>query len=375
MKVAMLGWEFPPFVSGGLGTHCYELTRELRNNCEILFFMPKTKDGEINAHVKIIPVPGGLLGPYLDEFKGMVSDEFFSQVRNYNENVIRLASKYDFDLIHCHDWMTITAGVKLKRLTGKPLVFSVHSTEWDRTAGHPWQFIADIERLGLSEADKIITVSNWMKRQLIERYGINPEKITVIYNAIDMSKFNVLVNKMNNKVVLFLGRLSIQKGADYFIRAAKKILEFEPNVTFLIGGKGPELKNLIRLSIELGISDNVKFLGYVPDDDLPKLYSLADVYVMPSVAEPFGITALEAVSSGTPLVVSKDAGVSEVLKHCLKVDFWDVDEIVNKVVGILKYKGLKETITKEGLSECVKITWKEIADKTYNLYSSVIKKP
>lgn len=369
----MLGWEFPPFVSGGLGTHCFELTKELKNKCEILFFMPEVKNKVQASHIKIIPVPGGFVGPYLEEFKGMVTDEFFSRVRNYNENVIRVAMKYDFDLIHCHDWMTITAGVKLKKLTGKPLVFTVHSTEWDRTAGHPWQFIADIEALGLHEANKVITVSKWMKCQLVERYGVNPDKIQVIYNAIDAVKFRNIVSKINSKLILFLGRLSVQKGVDYFIKAAQKILKFEPETTFIIAGKGPELKSLIKLTIDLGISDHVKFLGYVPDEDLPRLYSLADVYVMPSVSEPFGITALEAVASGTPLVVSKDAGASEVLKHCLKVDFWDVDEIANKVIGILRYKGLKETITRNGIEECTKIKWSDIAEQTYQLYSSIVR--
>ncbi len=367
----MLGWEFPPFISGGLGTHCYELTKKLKKWCEILFFMPKPK-GEFSApHVQIIPVPGGFSGPYLKELEGMVSDGFFSRVKHYNENVIKTALKHSFDIIHCHDWMTITAGVKLKKLTGKPLVFTVHSTEWDRTAGHPWQFIADIERLGLNEADKIITVSNWMKKQLMDRYNVNASKIKVIYNAIDPSRFKAMVEKLGSKVVLFLGRLSIQKGADYFIHAAKKVLDVEPNITFLVGGKGPELKNLIKLTINLGISDKVKFLGYIPDEDLPKLYALADVYVMPSVAEPFGITALESIASGTPLIISKDAGVSEVLQHCLKVDFWDVNEIANKIIGVLEYTGLGEELSKHGLEECSKITWGEVAKKTHDLYSSL----
>ncbi len=375
MKVAMLGWEFPPFISGGLGTHCYELTKELKDKCEILFFMPRTKGKVKASHVKIIQVPGGFTGPYLKEFKGVITNEFFSKVKNYNECVVETALNYDFDLIHCHDWMTILGGIKLKEKTKKPLVFTVHSTEWDRTAGHPWQFIVDIENLGLHMADKVITVSRWMKNQLIKRYGVEPSKIKVIYNGISASKFRTSVKKLNNKVVLFLGRLSVQKGVDYFIRAAKKVLELEPDTVFLVGGKGPELKNLIKLSIELGISDKVRFLGYVPDEDLPKLYALSDVYVMPSVAEPFGITALEAVASGTPLIVSRAAGASELLKHCLKVDFWDVDEIANKIIGVLRYNGLAENLKRNGLCECKKISWSEVADKTFDVYSSLIRNP
>jgi glycosyltransferase involved in cell wall biosynthesis len=275
--------------------------------------------------------------------------------------------KGTYDVIHCHDWLTIQASIALKDLLGVPLVLTVHSTEYDRSGWiHPNQWFIDIEREGMEKADKIIAVSQFTKKTIIEKYGINPDKITVIYNAVyPISKGE------KQKLVLFLGRLTIQKGADVFLRAAKKVTEFEPDVRFVVAGTGDLLQDLITQAVKLGISNRVIFTDRLTDEEMKHMYGIASVYVMPSVSEPFGITALEAISAGTPTIVSKTSGVSETFHNCLKVDFWDSDEIANKIISLLRYKSLSKALTENGRKEIGLFTWDNVAEKTLDIYNGL----
>ncbi|MDI6903148.1 MAG: glycosyltransferase family 4 protein [Methanocellales archaeon] len=375
MRVVMLGWEFPPFRSGGLGVHCYELTHHLVNKgVSIDFYMPKTghkirSEGSVNI-IEIGAEPS--LSPYSrGNPKNKVYDlDFFDAVDRYNARCVEIV-KGDCDLVHCHDWITIRAGIQLKKLTGKSLIFTVHSTEYDRTGNiNPLGWIVDIEKEGIKKADRIITVSKRMKGRLIELYGADPDKIKVIYNGVNLARF-MGKKRAGEKIVLFLGRLTTQKGPEFFIRAAERVLEKEPDAKFIVCGTGDLLPRLIKLTIDLGLMDKVTFTGFVSDEEVAKLYSISDVYVMPSVSEPFGITVLEAMSSGTPTIISKESGVSEALAHCLKVDFWDVNELANKIIALLRYRPLNHHLSENGIDEAREFTWETTADKTFALYKEV----
>ncbi|MEM3526501.1 MAG: glycosyltransferase family 4 protein, partial [Candidatus Jordarchaeaceae archaeon] len=280
-------------------------------------------------------------------------------------------------VIHCHDWMTFQAGIRVKKASGKPLIVHVHATEFDRAGGSVHPIVYDIERKGLHEADRIIAVSQFTKDKIVQYYGIHPDKVTVVHNAVDLTYtwFGDIpkINK-RDKIVLFLGRLTLQKGPDYFVEAAKKCLEFDPNIKFIIAGTGSMEWQLIERVAELGIADKVLFAGFVTDEEREALYQIADVYVMPSVSEPFGMTALEALKYGTPVIISKQSGVSEVLKHCLKVDFWDVNQLVDKILGVLRYKELQNTLRENGSLEVRKFDWNKSAMKCIEVYNDVLKR-
>ncbi len=408
MRVAMLGWEFPPFVSGGLGVHCFELTRALAaKGVEIDFFMPATTTPVSAPWMRVVQVSEAsfsqvsrtarvpLLGPYsrplgtgggAAALKGngeaqAYGWDFFEAVNRYNLLAEALVGLYDskarYDLVHCHDWITAKAGVALKKSRKLPLVLTVHSTEFDRTANlWPFDWILNVEREGVREADKVITVSRRSRQQLVERLGADPARVAVVYNAIDCSRFSQGARKekygISEKIVLFHGRLSIQKGVEYFIRAAKKVLEREKNVRFVVSGKGDLLPRLVDLAVELGIADKVSFAGYMEDEKLPVLYALSDVFVLPSVSEPFGITALEAMASGTPVIVSKSSGVTEIANHCLKVDFWDVDEMANKIIALLRYPALGPEMAGNECREVQGFSWAKTAEETISVYLEAV---
>ncbi len=373
----MLGWEFPPAKTGGLGTHCYELIKNLsKSGVKVLLLIPK-RTGNVKyniPNVEIIEVGSIALNPYNtrrpdDRFEKGYGWNFFEEVRAFNKRCVEIAKNKKFDLIHCHDWMTVEAGIELKKITGKPLVFTVHSTEYDRTANiYPMNFIVEVEKRGIQKADLVITVSKMMKKQLIERYDAKEEKIIVIYNGIDISRFFGLIKKDNKGIVLFLGRLTNQKGPYFFLHTAKKVLEKREDVMFIIAGQGEQMPELIRIAIGLGIMDNVVFTGYLSEEELLQAYAMADVYVMPSVAEPFGITALEAIASGTPLIVSKNAGVAEKIMHCFKADFWDTHEIANKIICLLQYPVLGECMRENSYKEIRNFGWDRVAEETISVY-------
>jgi glycosyltransferase involved in cell wall biosynthesis len=378
----MLGWEFPPAKTGGLGTHCYELVKNLGlKNISVSLLIPKRSQNVKRnlPNVEIEEIGSVSIMPYNSTRESTITFEkgygwnFFKEVEAFNKKCVETALKKSFDMIHCHDWITINAGIEIKRKTGKPLVFTVHSTEYDRTANiYPLKDIVDIERKGMQEADLVITVSKQMKQQLIERYGIDENKIKVIYNGIDASKYFGLTQKERKNIVLFLGRLTDQKGPYFFLHTAKKVLEKRNDATFVVAGQGDKLPELIKLSIDLGIGDHVIFTGYLTEEEINYAYAMASVYVMPSVAEPYGITALEAIASGTPVIVSKNAGVAEEIKHCFKVDFWDTHEMADKIIGILNYPVLGECMRKNGYTEIQRFGWNRTADQTIESYRSLL---
>ncbi|MDI6708346.1 MAG: glycosyltransferase family 4 protein [Candidatus Thermoplasmatota archaeon] len=372
MRVAMLGWELPPRRSGGLGTHCYELIKRLvKKGVVVDFYMPKVDYRVEESGANLIFVDYAAVKPY-----GSETQNYFENVAAYNrkcvESVIERNSKAQYNLIHCHDWLTALAGVELKRKLKKQFVLTIHSTEYDRTANlFPWDKIVEIERLGVGNADRIITVSKRTKAQLVDKYNANPAKIKVIYNAIDATRFRrAKAEKGLERIVMYFGRLTVQKGPDFFLRAAKKVLALESNVRFVVAGGGEMLRQLVELTVQLGIYDKVTFTGYVADENIPELYALADVFVLPSVSEPFGIAALEAMASGVPIIISKTSGVSELVRSCLLVDFWDVDEMANKIIAVLRYDALSRTLREEELREITerRFSWENAAEETIKLY-------
>jgi glycogen(starch) synthase len=375
MKIAMIGWEYPPFKAGGLATHCYGLTRSLSDkNVHVDFYMPKTKHSSDNdkSNLKIIEVGETDIFPYDRPDSKEIGGNFYEAVYYYNSLVVskieKNIKKYGkYDAIHCHDWLTIKAGISLKEKWGMPLVLTIHSTEYDRAGWlYPNQWFIDIEREGMQKADRVIAVSNFTKKVIVEKYGINPGKITVVNNAV-----YPITEGSKKEIVLFLGRLTIQKGAEFFLRAAQKVKDFEPDAKFVVAGTGDMLPRLINQAIDLGISDRTIFTGRLTDEEVKHIYSISSVYVMPSVSEPFGITALEAISAGTPTIASKTAGFSEAFKNCLRVDFWDTDEMANKIVSLLRYDPLHKTLADEGKREIDLFTWDSVADKTIDVYRGV----
>lgn len=386
MKVGMLGWEYPPFKVGGLSIHCYELTTRLAKGCcAIDFYMPKTglKIVSPNEKIRIIEVPLSNTGinPYFRISAGsslvdLELNDFFSAVEAYNTKVIELFLKYssDCDVIHCHDWITLGAAVELKRMLKKPLVFTVHSTEYDRSAYFfPMEWIIDREKFGMENADRIIAVSKRTKRLIEKDYGIDGSKIVVVPNGIDFSRFEREEERDYERKnrILFVGRVTRQKGLTFFVQMAKKVLEKE-DCNFVVIGKGDELPNLIKLAIDLKIADKFSFLGFLPDEEVVEYMYNSDLYVLPSVSEPFGISVLEAMSTGLPVLISRSTGVGESLLHCFKTEFWDVNDMADVAIAILRYRSLREIMGKNGKAEARAYTWDRCANETRKAYEEVV---
>jgi glycosyltransferase involved in cell wall biosynthesis len=392
MRVLMFGWEFPPFNSGGLGVACEGLVRALRQNrVDIVFVLPKKLPVDLPfvrfASTGDLPerhVVNSVLTPYItseryEKEKRGIHDELygndiFSEVRRYGKRGGALALQETFDLIHAHDWLSFPAGLEAKRLTGKPLVVHVHATEYDRTGGNrPHQEIVRIEREGMLGADLVVAVSNFVRETIVSRYGIPPEKVYVCHNGIDIpaSSSGMLhaLKRSGKKIVLFVGRLTLQKGPEYFLRAAKIVLQYEPKALFVISGSGEMERQLIEESAALGLRDRVIFTGFLRGEDLIKVYQMADVFVMPSVSEPFGLTALEAASLKVPLVLSKQSGVKEVLKHSLVIDFWDVRGMAERIVVLLRHPALRETLASQAEGVARNSTWGKAAEALLQTYS------
>ncbi len=403
MRVLMLGWEFPPFNTGGLGTACYGLTKGLVNNgVDVTFVMPKAPY-KVKSHVKIliaeemanvlfVKVPS-LLVPYVNStsYKQMLLQKtkdtnhniygrnLFEEVYRYKALIAELflrGSLGSFDIIHAHDWMTFPAAVELKKLSKKPLVVHVHATEFDRNGGNFGnKLVHDIENFGVSNADVVITVSAFTKNIVVKNYNVDPNNVFVVHNAVEFNDSDInedFIIKKTDRVVLFLGRITLQKGPDYFVEAAKLVAERIPNVKFVVAGSGDMMPQMINRVIELGLMKKFLFSGFIRGKDVDRAYKMADVYVMPSVSEPFGITPLEAMRNGTPVIISKQSGVSEVIKHCLKVDFWDVNELANKIIAVLKYRALHNELKKHGSLEVKRFNWNEPAKKCISLYKRVL---
>jgi glycosyltransferase involved in cell wall biosynthesis len=375
MKIAMIGWEYPPFKSGGLATHCYGLTRSLANkNVKVYFFMPKTKHkaNSDQPNLVIKEVGETEIFPYDRPEDKALTGNFFEAVHRYNQLVVekvKAVAKTEgkFDYIHAHDWLTMEAATILKEEIGVPMVLTIHSTEYDRSGWlNPNQWFIDIEKKGMENADRIIAVSHLTKRVIVEKYGINPDIISVIHNAV----YPIPEGK-KQEIVLFLGRLTIQKGAEFFLKAARKVLDYEPDVIFVVAGEGDMLPRLIDQAVDLGISNRVIFTGRLTEEEVKYIYGISSVYIMPSVSEPFGITALEAISAGTPTIASKTAGVCETFDNCIKVDFWDTDEIASKIIPLLRYESLRKTLCENGKKEIKLFTWDNVAGKTIDVYSGI----
>lgn len=422
MKVFMLGWEFPPFISGGLGTACYGLTKALNQlNIKVTFVLPKKVNTRYATHVNLL-TPGSLdqvasfaceelknvkfltisssLKPYsrpgvsqsriegalkekllktgfdLTEHSGGGVDycgDMYTEVHRYAAIAATLAENEQFDVIHAHDWMTYPAGMAVAKMSGKPLIIHVHSTEFDRSGPNVNQMIYDIERAGMHTADKIIAVSYFTRSIIINKYGVSGDKVEVVHNGVERNG-NIHRNltssgiEKNEKIVLFLGRITMQKGPEYFLQAAKKVLDVMENVKFVMAGSGDMMHRAIELAAELGIGNKVLFTGFLRGEDVNKIYKMADLFVMPSVSEPFGLVPLEALDNDVPVIISKQSGVSEVLTHALKVDFWDIDEMANKIIAVLKYPPLGITLRNYGNFEVRKLRWKDSAEKCARIY-------
>lgn len=394
MKIAMLGWEFPPFQSGGLGVHCYELTARLGAlGHEVDFFMPITEGKAISPHknVRIIEVAHSNLQPYMSFSKkgarALYGEGLMHATALYNSLAAKAVAEQHksrrYDVMHAHDWLTSRAAGEAAAATSLPLVHTFHSTEFDRTS-QPWDFILDLERRAATQADLLIGVSKRTADQM-RRLGADSAKIRIVYNGVDASKYNngekphpaSPIGRMRegeSKLVLFLGRLTEQKGPVQFLHAAKKVLTKNPNVRFIIAGKGELLPMLINLSISLGLQNHVKFLGYVGEEEQRRIYSACDLYVMPSTSEPFGITALEAMASGTPVIVSKTSGVSEVARSAVRVDFWDINGMAQKMLAVLSYPSLRSSMVRLERSDVGQLTWEKCAEETVKVYSEAISK-
>ena len=425
MKVLMFGWEFPPHISGGLGTACDGLTKGLaKHQVEILFVMPTASGDEDQSAVRIInasdvaafetredarnllekvqflQVTSNLI-PYLgpDEFTEQVNlerekewNEFrisFGQKYKFSgtygsnlmEEVMRyalvassIAKHHDFDVIHAHDWLTNMAGIAAKRVSGKPLVIHVHATEFDRTGEHVNEQVYELEKRGMEEADRIIAVSDLTRNTIINKYHINPRKVVTVHNAVDFSTVEdrEISRGVPEKIVTFLGRITYQKGPEYFIEAAYKVLQKTQNVRFVMAGSGDMFNRSIRRVAKLGISSHFHFTGFLRGEDVKNMFAYSDVYVMPSVSEPFGISPLEAMRAGVPAIISKQSGVAEVLHHAIKVDFWDVHALADAIYGLLTYPALKTMTVRCGLEEVNALKWDVAAAKVKKIYEDVL---
>ncbi len=404
MRILMFGWELPPFNSGGLGVACHGLTKALtKENIHVRFVLPK-KIGSYDAFLNILfgddfaSSPEAtkwilsLMSPYISplEYEAIrlahgLEDLFgptlFDEVGKYAIKAHAIAKTEPHNIIHAHDWLSFLAGIEAKRVSGNPLVVHVHATEFDRTGGSGVnQTVYDIERKGVHTADAVIAVSKLTKDTLTTHYGVNPSKISVIYNSVDheeheapLKNFALAQAKSNGyRIVLFAGRLTLQKGPDYFLRAAKKVLEHNEKVLFLIAGNGDMGVQILEEAIRLGIINKIFFTGFLRGDELKQLYRAADVFVMPSVSEPFGITVLESLVNGTPVLISKRSGVSEVIRHALKVDFWDTEDTADKILAALKHPPLHQCLREYGKQEVYQYSWYDAAKNCLALYRQLI---
>ena len=427
MKVLMFGWEFPPHISGGLGTACYGLTRGMSSvpGMEILFVVPKAHGDEDQSKIRLVGAGDITLDirearehqflkdlsyieinsnmvPYTspDEYEELVNlaenrgkrlvettmggtlnftgkygKNLYEEIANYAVVAGEIALKEDFDIIHSHDWLTYPAGIAAKRASGKPLVIHVHATDFDRSGGKVNPTVFEIEKMGMHLADKIIAVSNLTRNTVIDKYGIHPDKVVTVYNAVDPlldhEKLQ-LKRGITDKVVTFLGRVTLQKGPEYFVQAAYKVLKKMDNVRFVMAGSGELLEKMILWSSSLGISDRFHYTGFLKGDDVFKMFSISDVYVMPSVSEPFGISPLEAMQSNVPSIISHQSGVAEILKYALKVDFWDVDALADAIYALLNYPSLSETFKKYGVEEVNNMKWENSGKKVHTIYKEFV---
>lgn len=428
MRVLMFGWEFPPHITGGLGTACYGLTKGLlKHDTEIIFVVPKAYGDEDQSAVRLLNASdvivdtvdsefkelwskiqymeiGSNIIPYVGieefeamqikeelekhkserhvlsrkyEFSGKYGPRLLEEVSRYALVASALAANQQFDVIHAHDWLTYAAGIAAKNVSGKPLVVHIHATEFDRTGENVNTIIYDIEKKGMEEADLVISVSNLTRNICIEKYGINPDKIITVHNAVEPTKEEsgeTIEHPLKEKVVTFLGRITYQKGPEYFVEAARKVIDRYPEVRFVMAGSGDLQQKMIRRVAKLKIGTKFHFTGFLQGAEVNKLLAMTDVFVMPSVSEPFGIVPLEAMRTNVPVVISKQSGVSEVLKHALKVDFWDVNAMADAIYGLLKYPKLPDVSAREGKVEVDNLKWENAAFHVKKVYELAVER-
>ncbi len=424
----MFGWEFPPHISGGLGTACYGLTKGLAElkDIDVLFVVPKAYGDENQTLIQLkgantvsltrkektfentsrkmdaIEVDSSLI-PYLSEqefwqrkqqphpeksrfiqtnegfrinFSGKYGPDLMEEIKNYALVAEIIARNHAFDLIHSHDWLTYRAGIAAKKISGKPLIIHVHATDFDRSGGNVNPRVYAMEREGMEMADKIIAVSQFTSKTIIEKYHISPEKIEVIYNAVEpepKGKNRLRISKREGeKVVTFLGRITTQKGPGYFVEAAYLVLKKMDHVRFVMAGSGDKMTEMIKRVAELGIADKFHFTGFLEGEDVSRMYHLTDVFVMPSVSEPFGIVPLEAMQAGVPVIISNQSGVSEILENAIKIDFWDTYAMADAIFGLLNYPSLAGYLQKSGKRETKGMRWKESAQQVKAVYQRIL---
>ncbi|NIM19165.1 MAG: glycosyltransferase [Candidatus Latescibacteria bacterium] len=441
MRVLMLGWEFPPFISGGLGTACRGLTDAMRRlETRILFVLPRSIESQEHSYsseevespdgmprsndtanvsehpageVELSPVQSEITNPYRTatphrmntstrsaEIKKRAQEvrirragsssvrvmgvgaedgydgDLLQKTHAYADRCAELTRRELFDVIHAHDWMTFPAAIRIAAFSGRPLVVHLHATEFDRSGEWINRSVFDIERCGMHAATRVIAVSERTKQIIVQRYGVPAEKVVVVHNGIDFNPLEETArhNGRREKTVLFLGRITMQKGPEYFVRAAARVAEWMDKVRFVVAGKGDQLPFIIGLANELGLGDRVEFAGFLHGADVDRAYRTADVFAMPSVSEPFGLTALEAARHGVPVIMSKSSGVAEVLRRgALKVDFWDVELMAKMIVSVLKYPHLAETLRRESAAEIRGLTWDAAARKCISSYYDALK--
>ena len=426
----MFGWEFPPHIAGGLGTACYGMTRGLaRNGVEVVFVMPRaygdedqrfvrvvnasdvetigTRDHEFSEEllekVSFIHIDSNML-PYISpEEYAAYHDEFVRSGRThewtdvwkqrytfsgkYGANLMEEVARYamvaaqvakdlegQFDVIHAHDWLTYFAGIAAKRVSGKPLVVHMHATEFGRSGENINRRVYAIEKAGMQAADRVIAVSELTRRIVIGKYGIPADKVVTVHNAVRFGESEEAAPEraVKDKVVTFLGRITYQKGPDYFVEAAAKVLQRVSDVRFVMAGSGDLMNHVVRRVAQLGIADRFYFTGFLKGGEVQRMFRLSDVYVMPSVSEPFGISPLEAMRSGVPVIISRQSGVAEVLDYAIKVNYWDVDALADAIYGLLTYPALGRMFASKGLEEVTGLKWTNAAAKIKTVYETVV---
>ncbi|HYB78536.1 MAG TPA: glycosyltransferase family 4 protein [Thermoplasmata archaeon] len=374
LHVVMVGWEFPPSHTGGLGVHCYEICQELTHLGHRVTFLVPTSGPFTPVPGVTFRHPGDAIGKEPGEFPpaywtgGTPDSPFTDSIDGYNSWVAQLKFADPVDVVHVHDWFGTVGAIGLARRIRAPLVMTVHSTEYDRSLGHPWDHILHREEAGIDAATRVIAVSRHLRQQLIDRYRARPAKVRVIYNAVRPSERLQRIDP-EKRIVLYVGRLAVMKGVDTFLRAAARVVPSFPDVLFVIAGEGPEYERLIQLAAQLGIGDRVMFLGKVSEEEREVLLSGSSVFVLPSVVEPFGIAALEAMAAGVPTIVSKTSGVAEISEGTtFRVDFWDVEEFASRIAELLEYPTLRAAMGDRGRWAALREGWPVRARETLAVY-------
>lgn len=419
MKALMFGWEFPPHILGGLGTASYGLTKGMaeQEDMNITFVIPKPSGEEDKSFLRIIGAGNtpvvyrdvdydyvkrrleGKMSPetyyhlrnhiYADfsyrhtdelgciEFSGKYPDNLLEEINNYSIVAGVIARAEEVDIIHSHDWLTYPAGIHAKQITGKPLVVHVHATDFDRSRGNVNPTVFAIEMDGMNQADHIITVSDLTRRTVIEKYHQDPRKVTTVHNAVTPLSPAILnlpdKRGVKDKVVTFLGRITMQKGCEYFVEAAARVLAKKPEgVRFVMAGSGDKMDEMITLAAKYNIADRLHFTGFMKGQQVYEVFRSSDVYVMPSVSEPFGISPLEAMQCGVPSIISYQSGCAEILNYAVKVDYWDVEAMADAIFALITYPEMHAFLKEEGLREVNSLTWEDAGRKVRAIYDTLV---